>query len=99
MTFAGPAHEGEELERGALTKLTALLEDGKPARLAELDEAGGVLRTRTRPTLLYLLLLRQSPPVYMSIHPQGLAWSDVGRVLVLVMHDPGARPSWRRWRG
>jgi len=38
------------------------------------------------------------PHLCMSIHPQGESYSDVGRVLVLVLNDPAGRRTTRRRR-
>ena len=58
-----------------------------PAReyAARLREAGGLLRTSTRPTLNLLLF----PRMCISIHPEGNSCSDLGGVIVL--NGPGAR--------
>ena len=80
----------KELAALTKTKLAAGAADNKDV------EAGGVLRTSTRPTLdlllLVLLCIRQR--VYMRIHPEDTSCSSHGRVLVL--SDPPVRGFARR---
>ena len=75
----------------AVRKMMEQMKNGPaPTGDKERDDilAGGVLRTRTRPTLDLLLLLRASS-ASMSIYPEGKSCSDLGGVVVV--GDPGAR--------